>query len=310
MPFLTRSPLNTNLHLPSGLPATSALARRQILPEEGMVDMAASVEVDQGLQRNLGLDVLLLLCCCELFGRRIETVNIGLVMVLVVELHDFTGDGGFERAIVICKELMSLCSLDHTKLNSHGRSGRVALPRMKLILAIAAARLEAPARRAERAAVEVRRRVADMATFEGVQLRFCGYRIRDGMDRGMIERSGRFCPVINPYGQSSGVHVTGRRIGKDQRFALARPSTASISFVNKDTTKCLVQDINLQKRYVLTTWLRATVAMASSYYDIDAILTDAQVRLQSPPIPPRTKQALLTNPPRKSPRPSNSIFPL
>ena len=154
--------------------------------------MATSVEVDQGLQRNLGLDVLPLLCCCELFGRRIEAVDVGLVVVLVVELHDFTGDGGLERAIIICKELMSLCFLDHTKLNLHGRSGRVALPRTKLMLAMAAARLEAPARRAERAAVEVRRRVADMATFEGVQLRFCGYRIRDRMDRGMIERSGRF----------------------------------------------------------------------------------------------------------------------
>jgi len=44
----------------------------------------------------------------------------------------------------------------------HGRSGRVALPRTKLVLAIAAAFLGAPARRAERAAVLVRKSAADM----------------------------------------------------------------------------------------------------------------------------------------------------
>jgi hypothetical protein len=38
----------------------------------------------------------------------------------------------------------------------------VALPRTKLVLAIAPARLEAPARRAERAAWDVRKRVVDM----------------------------------------------------------------------------------------------------------------------------------------------------
>lgn len=46
--------------------------------------------------------------------------------------------------------------------DEHGRSGRVALPRTKLVLAIEAALFEAPALRAERAAVEVRRSVADM----------------------------------------------------------------------------------------------------------------------------------------------------
>lgn len=61
---------------------------------------------------------------------------------------------------------------------------------MKLMLAMAAARLGAPARRAERAVVEVRRRVADMITLEGIQLGLCGYIIRDGLNRGMAERSG------------------------------------------------------------------------------------------------------------------------
>lgn len=43
-----------------------------------------------------------------------------------------------------------------------GRSGSVALPRTKLVLATATAFLEAPALRAERAALEVRKSVADI----------------------------------------------------------------------------------------------------------------------------------------------------
>jgi hypothetical protein len=51
---------------------------------------------------------------------------------------------------------------DNSDMNLQGRSGRVALPRTKLVLAIEAALFEAPARRAERAAPEVRKSVADM----------------------------------------------------------------------------------------------------------------------------------------------------
>lgn len=49
-----------------------------------------------------------------------------------------------------------------TKEVAQGRSGSVALPLTKLVLAIVAALFEGPARRAARAAVEVRRSVADM----------------------------------------------------------------------------------------------------------------------------------------------------
>jgi hypothetical protein len=65
---------------------------------------------------------------------------------------------------------MELMSFKQTGINKekyvHGRSGRVALPRTKLVLAMAATRLGAPARRAERAVMEVRKRVADMITFD------------------------------------------------------------------------------------------------------------------------------------------------
>jgi hypothetical protein len=37
-----------------------------------------------------------------LFGEVVEGGYIGVVMVFVVEFHDFTGDGGLEGAVVVC----------------------------------------------------------------------------------------------------------------------------------------------------------------------------------------------------------------
>lgn len=47
-------------------------------------------------------------------------------------------------------------------MDEHGKSGRVALPRMKLVLATDAAFLKAPALRADRATAEEQKSVADM----------------------------------------------------------------------------------------------------------------------------------------------------
>jgi hypothetical protein len=37
----------------------------------------------------------------DLLAEVVEGSNVGVVVVLVVELHDLAGDGGLERAIVI-----------------------------------------------------------------------------------------------------------------------------------------------------------------------------------------------------------------
>jgi len=66
-----------------------------------MIDMPTTMEIDQWLQCNLGGNILLAFCSCELLGEGVEAVDIGLVVVLVVKLHDFAGDGGFEGAIII-----------------------------------------------------------------------------------------------------------------------------------------------------------------------------------------------------------------
>ena len=75
----------------------------QVLPEEGVVDVATTVEVDQWLQSNLGLDITLLCGLLELLGGSVEAGDIGVVVLGMVKLHDLAGNGWLESAIVIYK---------------------------------------------------------------------------------------------------------------------------------------------------------------------------------------------------------------
>ena len=79
---------------------------REVFPEEGVVDVAAAVEVDQGLQSDLGLDVVLGLCLGDLLAEVVVRCHVGVVVVLVVELHDLATDGGLKSAIVVWKGLV------------------------------------------------------------------------------------------------------------------------------------------------------------------------------------------------------------
>ena len=70
----------------------------EVLPEEGVVEVAAAVEVDEGLQGNFlgGGDGGV-----EFLGGGVVAVHVGLVVLRVVELHYLPGDGGFEGGVVI-----------------------------------------------------------------------------------------------------------------------------------------------------------------------------------------------------------------
>lgn len=63
--------------------------------------MSTTMEVDQWLKSDLCGDILLGLGRLELFGCCIEAVDICLVVVLVVELHNLAGDGGLKSAKVV-----------------------------------------------------------------------------------------------------------------------------------------------------------------------------------------------------------------
>ena len=77
----------------------------QVLPEQGVVDVPAAVEVDERLQSDLRGWVGRGGGGGELFGEVVVRVYISLVMLAVVELHDLAGDGGLESAIVICHNI-------------------------------------------------------------------------------------------------------------------------------------------------------------------------------------------------------------
>ena len=102
------------------------------------------MEVDQWLDRNLLLNIALLLCLLELFDLSVVGRNVGVVVLRVVQLHDLAGNGWLEGAIVVygcqCQPQchVSLPLLVMGRHNIHGRSGSVAFPRMKVVLARAA----------------------------------------------------------------------------------------------------------------------------------------------------------------------------
>jgi hypothetical protein len=170
------------------LSTAAILAGGQILPEERVVDVTAAVEVDQWLQGHLGSDILLGHGGLQLLGGGVEAVDVGLMVVLVVKFHNLARDRRLEGAIIIYQfghhQILLLLSfpspllffsfppqLPHLSIDSHGRSGSVALPRTKLVLAIVAAFFAAPARRAERAAAaDDRKRVADMIEADGEEI--------------------------------------------------------------------------------------------------------------------------------------------
>lgn len=80
---------------------TSSILGSQVLPEEAVVQVATAVEVDRRLEGNLGRNVTLGLGLLQLLKGGIVVVDVGLVMALVVELHDLAGDRGFQGSVVV-----------------------------------------------------------------------------------------------------------------------------------------------------------------------------------------------------------------
>jgi hypothetical protein len=82
------------------LPASLPLGR-QVLPEKRVVEVSTAVEVEEGLQGDLGGNVGFRGRGGEFLGGVVEGVHVGLVVFAMVELHDLAGDGGFEGAVVV-----------------------------------------------------------------------------------------------------------------------------------------------------------------------------------------------------------------
>lgn len=83
-----------------GLTTTGTLGGK-VLPEESVVEVATTVEVDSGLESDLSSDVALSLGLLQLLKGVVVAGHIGVVVVLVVNLHDLAGNGGLKSAIVV-----------------------------------------------------------------------------------------------------------------------------------------------------------------------------------------------------------------
>ena len=64
--------------------------------------MASAVEVEEGSLSGSGLVVVLGLGFGDSLDGGVVAVDVGLVVLGVVKLHDLAGDGGLERTVVIC----------------------------------------------------------------------------------------------------------------------------------------------------------------------------------------------------------------
>lgn len=87
-----------------GLTTAISAGRGKVLPEERVVDVATAVEVDQGsLSSSLGI-VALGVGIFDGLKSGVEAVDVGLVVLGVVKLHDLGRDVGLKGAVVICVE--------------------------------------------------------------------------------------------------------------------------------------------------------------------------------------------------------------
>ena len=66
-----------------------------------------TVEVDERLLGDLGLDITLVLGLLELLDGGVVGGDVGVVVLGVVQLHDLAADGGLERAVVVWRVLRS-----------------------------------------------------------------------------------------------------------------------------------------------------------------------------------------------------------
>lgn len=92
-----------------GLAAAVPAGGGQVLPEEGVVDVAAAVEVEErGDAGGLG-EVALALGLGDGLEGAVEAVDIGLVVLGVVQLHDLARDVRLESAVVVCAVRLVSC---------------------------------------------------------------------------------------------------------------------------------------------------------------------------------------------------------
>jgi hypothetical protein len=103
-------PRTTDLEFSLWLTTTTLVLWRKVLPEQRMVQMSTAMEIDDRLQSNSSRNILFRLGSLHLLSCGIVAVNICLVVVLVVELHDLARNGWFQRAIIVLEKRLVMDS--------------------------------------------------------------------------------------------------------------------------------------------------------------------------------------------------------
>ena len=79
----------------------AAAIRREVLPEQAVQHVAGDVERQRPLERRDAREVAAAARLLQLLARLVRAVDVGLVMLVVVQLHDARRDVRLERAVVV-----------------------------------------------------------------------------------------------------------------------------------------------------------------------------------------------------------------
>jgi hypothetical protein len=95
----------THLELSIWLAATVLVSRSQVLPEQSVVQVTAAVEVEK--RRNSGglCEITLGLGFANRLESTVEAIDIGLVVLGVVQFHDLARNVWLESTVVICMKV-------------------------------------------------------------------------------------------------------------------------------------------------------------------------------------------------------------
>lgn len=96
--------ISTYLELSRWLTTTVLVGRCQVLPEQSVVDVSTTVEVEEGRDTGGLGRVALGLGLAKGLESAVEAVDVGLVVLGVVQLHDLARDVRLECAVVVYRE--------------------------------------------------------------------------------------------------------------------------------------------------------------------------------------------------------------
>lgn len=101
--------VDSSEELALGLTTTALAVGGEVLPEQAVVDVTTAVEVDKRSLSGSSLGIALVIGLGEGLDGGVEAVDVGLMVLGVVEFHDLAGNVRLEGAVIVCDELAIGC---------------------------------------------------------------------------------------------------------------------------------------------------------------------------------------------------------